>query len=373
MKPIRSFAALSLALVAIALTFKASAQSTHVLPRRPNIILIVANGLSAGDLSCYGQTLFQTPNLDKLAASGVRLTHYSAGAPAGSPARAALMTGRDISNAADDVTLTPGEITVAQLLKNSGYFTSLIGEWDLGDEGSSGAPWLKGFNEFAGYFDGRDAADAYAQSMWRYECDPVHNDIQAYNGTAAIYANSGGQKIQYTPDFLTTLAMKAAENNQPTPFNHYRPFFLVLTCPIPGNGNREVPTDAPFSEEPWPQAEKNRAAMISRLDNNVGQMLAQLDKLGQSTNTVIFFTSDTVPKNVGGTDPRFFHENPSTNSLLVPMIVSWPGTIPAGKVSDLDCSARDFLPTVAGLGLVTPPGKIDGTSFLPTLFGKSRK
>jgi arylsulfatase A-like enzyme len=373
MNSIRSFVTLALALAAIALTINASAQSSHPLPRRPNIILIVANGLSAGDLSCYGQTFFQTPNLDRLAAGGVRLTRYTAGGPAGPPARAALMTGRDISNAADDVTLTPGEITIAQLLKNSGYFTSLIGEWDLGDEGSSGAPWLKGFNEFAGYFDSRDAADAYAQYMWRYECDPVHTDIQAYNGTASIYANSGGQKGQYTSDFLTTLAMKAAEINQPTPLNRHRPFFLVFTCPIPGNGNREVPTDAPFSEEPWPQAEKNRAAMISRLDNNVGQLLGQLDKIGQTTNTVIFFTSDTVPKKVDGTDPKFFHENPSTNSLLVPMIVSWPGTIPAGQVADLDCSARDFLPTVAGLGLVTPPGRIDGVSFLPALFAKTRK
>src|SRR5215469_18751298 len=196
MNSIRSFATLALALAAIALTFNAGAQSAHPLPRRPNIILIVANGLSAGDLSCYGQTLFQTPNLDKLAASGIRFTRYSAGAPAGSPARAALMTGRDISIAADDVTLTPGEITSAQLLKNSGYFTSLIGEWDLGGEGSSGAPWLKGFDEFAGYFDSQTAADAYAQFMWRYECDPDYNNVQEYNGTEPIYANSDGKKVQ---------------------------------------------------------------------------------------------------------------------------------------------------------------------------------
>jgi arylsulfatase A-like enzyme len=369
MNSIRSFAALALAAIA----FAASAQSSHPMPRRPNIILIVANGLSAGDLSCYGQTLFQTPNLDKLAAGGVRFTHYSAGAPAGSPARAALMTGRDISFGADDVTLTPGETTFAQLLKNSGYFTSLIGEWDLGGDGSTGAPWLKGFNEFAGYFDSKDAANAYVQYIWRYECDPVHEDLQAYNESQQVYDNAGGQKVQYTPDYLTSLAMRFTVNHQPVWFTHYRPFFLMFTCPIPGNGNREVPTDAPFSEEPWPQAEKNRAAMISRLDNDIGQLLAHLDKIGQTTNTVIFFTSDTAPKKIGGTDPKFFHENISTNSLLVPMIVSWPGKIPAGQVSDLECSARDLLPTVAGLGLVAPPGKIDGTSFLPVLFGKTRK
>ena len=371
MKFTRLFTCLVLALAATA--FSAAAQSSRPLPRRPNIILIVANGLSAGDLSCYGQTLFQTPTLDKLAAGGIRFTHYSAGAPAGSPARAALMTGRDISSAANDVTLLPGDMTVAELLKNSGYFTSLIGEWDLGGEGSSGAPWFKGFNEFAGYFTSPDAADPYAQSIWRYECDPVHNDLQLFNGTEQVYANSGGQKVQYIPDWLVTLAGTFVDKHRPDVFNHYRPFFLMLSCPIPGNGNRVVPTDAPFSEEPWPQAQKNRAAMISRLDNNIGQLLQQLDKIGQTSNTVVFFTSDTISKKAGGIDPKFFHENPSTNSLRVPMIVSWPGKIPAGQVSDLDCSARDFLPTVAGIGAVTPPGKIDGVSFFPALFGQTNK
>ncbi len=298
MKPTRLLSCLALVLMATALG--AAGQSSHPLPRRPNIILIVANGLSAGDLSCYGQTLFQTPNLDKLAAGGIRFTHYSAGSQAGSPARAALMTGKDISIGTNDVTLVPSDITIAELLKSSGYFTSLIGEWDLGGEGSSGAPWFKGFNEFAGYFTSSDAADPYSQSMWRYECDPIHNDLQVYNGTEPIYANAGGQKVQYTADFLTSLAMAFTGKHQPMWFDHYRPFFLMLSCPIPGNGNRAVPTDAPFSEEPWPQAQKNRAAMISRLDNNIGQLLQQLDKIGQTTNTVIFFTSDTVPKKPEG-------------------------------------------------------------------------
>jgi len=370
MKPIHLLSCMVAALAALAVS--AAAQS-HPLPRRPNIILILANGLSASDLSCYGQTEFQTPNLDKFAAGGIRFTHYSAGAPESSPARAALMTGRDISAAANDVTLTPSEITIAQLLQASGYFTSLIGEWDLGGEGSSGAPWLKGFDEFAGYFNSDDAADAYAQSIWRYECDPIHNNLQVYNGTEAVYANGGGQKMQYIPDFLTTLAMTFTKKHQQQWYTHYRPFFLVLSCPIPGNGNREVPTDAPFSEEPWPQPEKNRAAMIARLDNNIGELLKQLDTIGQTTNTIIFFTSDTVPKKAGGIDPKFFHENPSPDGLSVPMIVSWPGKIPSGQVSDLSYSARDFLPTVADIGLVAPPGKIDGVSFLPALFGRGSK
>lgn len=371
MKPIRHFTGILFVLVAFGLA--SAAQPSHPLPRRPNIILIVADGLSANDLSCYGQAQFQTPNLDKLAAGGVRFTHYTAGAPASSPARAALMTGRDISIAADDVTLVPDDVTIAQLLSNSGYFTSLIGEWDLGGEASSGAPWLKGFDEFAGYFTTEDAANAYAESIWRYECDPVHNNLQRFNQSEQVYPNAGGQRGQYIPDWLTTLAMTVARKHEPTRFTHYRPFFLVLSYPVPGDGNRIVPTDAPFSEEPWPQQEKNRVAMIARLDNNIGQLLQQLDKINQASNTVIVFTSDTIPKKAGGIDPKFFHENDSPDSLLVPMIVSWPGKIPAGRISNQDCSAHDVLPTIAGIGLVAPPGKIDGTSLLPALFGQTRK
>lgn len=367
MKPVSFLFIVFLALAA----FQFSASAQRPMPRRPNIILIVADGLSAGDLSCYGQTLFQTPNMDKLAAEGIRFTNYIAGGVASSPARAALMLGKDVSYAPDaEYSLTPNDITVAQLLKNSGYFTGLIGEWGLGDSGSTGAPWLKGFNEFAGFFDSSEGADVYADSFWRYEPDPLHEDLQMYNGREAIYDNTGGRKNNYVPDWFTALANKFAENHEPGRFNHYRPFFLVLSCTIPGNGYREVPTDAPFSEEAWPQPEKNRAAAISRLDDDIGRLLEQLNKLGEASNTVIFFTSDTVPKKGGGVDPKFFHEMSSTNDLRVPMIVHWPGRIPAGQVSGLECSARDFLPTAATIALTQPPEKIGGHSFFSDLFGQ---
>ena len=371
MKPLRFVSCVLLALAAFQLS--AAAQSAHPMPRRPNIILIVADNLAASDLSCYGQTQFQTPNLDKLAAEGVRFTRYAAGAPAASPARAALMTGRAIGFAATNVTLNSDDVTIAQLLKNSGYYTSLLGEWDLGDKDSSGAPWQKGFDEFAGYFTPADAAAPYAGYIWRYESDPAISDDITYNGSEMVYANTGGKKVQYIPDWLFTLAVNVARHHLPDRQNHYRPFFLVLNCPIPGNGNRFVPTDAPYSDEPWPAAERNRAAMISRLDNSVGALLQSLDKLGQATNTVIFFTSDTVPQKAGGIDPKFFGEDVSTHTLYVPMIVHWPGRIAAGRVCDQESSACDFLPTVAGIGLVTPPAKIDGKSLFPFLFGPVSK
>ena len=351
----------------------AGAQSQQALPRRPNIILIVADGLSAGDLSCYGQAQFQTPNLDKLAAGGIRFTHYSAGGVASSRAHATLMTGKEIGTADADVTLAPDDTTIAQLLRSSGYFTCLVGEWNLGDQNSYGAPWLKGFNEFGGYFTLADAENAYADFIWRYEPAMGPGKAPTFNGPEMIYANTGGKQAEYIPDFLANMAMKFTKGHQPATYNHYQPFFLQLNFAIPGNGNHVVPTDAPFSEEPWPQAEKNRAAMIGRLDGYIGQLLEHLDNIRQATNTVIVFTSDTVPQKAGGTDPKFFQENTSPDSLLVPMIVSWPGKIPAGRVSDVACSARDFLPTVAAIGLVTPPEQVNGVSFAPALYGQAAR
>ena len=177
-------------------------QPAAALPRRPSIILIVADGLGYGDLSCYGQTKFQTPNLDGLAAEGIRFTNYYAGDAASSPARAALLLGRDsdhLRQRADvDVPLAPGEVTVAQLLKKSGYHTGLIGEWDLGDDTTGGAPWKKGFDEFAGYLDPNDATNYYADYMWRYAPREPSQPRRIIRGTdfigkEMIYPNTGGK------------------------------------------------------------------------------------------------------------------------------------------------------------------------------------
>jgi arylsulfatase A-like enzyme len=234
----------------------------------------------------------------------------------------------------------------------------------LGDENSSGAPWLRGFDEFAGYFAPADIANPYSDFIWRYEPDRTNADVAAFNGPEAVSANADGQPGQYIPDWLATLSNTFIKKHKPFWFNHYQPFFLELNCPLPGNGDRVPPSDAPYSEESWPPAEKNRAAMISRLDGYLGQLLQQLDKVNETSNTVIIFTSDTVPKKAHGIDPKFFQESSSPDSLKVPMMASWPGKIPAGEISDRDCSARDLLPTVAGIGLVTPPKEIDGVPFL---------
>ncbi len=359
------------------------------LPRRPSIILIVADGLGYGDLSCYGQTRFQTPNLDRLAAEGIRFTSYYAGDAASSPARAALMLGRDsghVKQRADvDVPLAADDITVAQVLKQSGYHTGLIGEWNLGNDATGGAPWKKGFDEFAGYFDPDDAKNYYADYMWRYApksfLDPTNNQMEDFIGREMLYANTTADKGIYIPDLLTKAAINFVKNNQPDPFNHYRPFFLLLNYNIPGTGRGPVPTDAPYSGEPWPQPEKNQAALIARFDGYIGQLEEQLQKLGLTNNVAIFFTSDTGPEQGGGADLKFFQgAGPFRGGrgelyeggLRVPMIVHWPGKIPAGQASDFTWAAWDFLPTAAGIALTQTTTNIDGISALPVLSGQTQ-
>ena len=351
------------------------------IPRRASIILVVADGLGCGDLSCYGQTNFQTPNLDKLAAEGMRFTNYYAGDAAGSPARAALMLGRDskhLRQRADaDIPLAPDEITVAQMLQQSGYHTGLIGEWNLGGENSSGAPWKKGFDDFAGYFDTNDAENFYADYVFRYAPRSIYDEttkqFNTFTGRNGILENTSGQKGKYIPDLLTQAALNYIQINQPDLSNRYRPFFLLLNYKIPGDGKSQVPTDAPFSEENWPQPAKNKAAMIARLDGYIGQLMDQLQKLGMTNNAAIFFTSATVPDKTAAVNPNYFHSVASTNDLRVPMIAHWPGQIPAGTVSGFKCSARDFLPTAAKIAFTKPPEGVDGASVLPVLQERAKK
>ena len=389
------FSGALLAATAFGILLAAPAQSLSTAdapppePRRPSIIFIECDGLGWGDLSCYGQTKFQTPNLDRLAAGGIRFTSYYAGDAASSPAEAALMLGRDaahLKQRADvDVPLAADDITVAQQLKQYGYHTALIGEWRLGGDGSSGAPWEKGFDEFNGLFDSQAAENYYSDYVWRYMPKPILNpaDAQtvAFNGREMLYPNVDQKKGLYLPDLFAKAAGNFIRVNQPGQFNGYRPFFLQLNYIIahPGDGNTmPVPTDAPYSDEPWPQPEKNRAAMIARLDSYLGQLQDELRTLGIESNTVVFFSSDTGPQTGGGVDPKFFQSAGPfrggrgglyEGGLRVPMIVSWPGTIRPGQVSNFPWAAWDFLPTALQIALREPPKNLDGLSVLPTLLG----
>lgn len=369
--------------------FAQSTNSPPPAPRRPNLIFILADDLGYGDLGCYGQTRIKTPNIDKMASEGIRFTGFYAGSTVCAPSRAALMLGKhtghlNIRGNGQGLALQPDEVTVAKVLKEAGYRTGLIGKWGLGDEGTTGVPSKQGFDDFVGYLNQTHAHDYYTDRLW-------HTDPRVpWDAWQYFHENQGGNKGLYTHDLFTTGATNFVRINKPDQFNKYRPFFLFLAYTIPhanneagratGNG-MQVPSDAPYSDEQWAQAEKNKAAMITRLDTDIGRLMDKLKQLKIDDDTVIFFTSDNGPHKEGGVDPKHFNSSGSFRGLKrdlyeggvrVPMIVRWPAKIKPGQVSDFIWANWDFLPTAADIALTKPPKDIDGFSVLPLLTGKTQ-
>ena len=252
-------------------------------PRRPNIIFILADDLGYGDLGCYGQEKIKTPNLDRLAAEGMRFTDFYAGSTVCAPSRCALMTGLHTGHCLirgnAKVALREADRTIAEILKNSGYHTGLAGKWGLGNENTSGVPQKKGFDEFVGYLDQTHAHNYYTDYLWRFDPRTGWDDKVIFPENQAL------DKKMYMPDLFTKAALNFVQINKQTALNHHRPFFLYLATIIPHANNEEgqrtgngmqVPSDAPYGDEPWPQTEKNKAAMITRLDADVGRILDSL-------------------------------------------------------------------------------------------------
>ena len=378
-------------------TLPVAAQSTNSspppAPRRPSIILIMADDLGYGDIGCYGQTRIKTPNIDRLASEGIRFTDCYAGSTVCSPSRAALMLGQhtghlSIRGNTRATTLSPGDVTVARVLHEAGYRTCLVGKWGLAEEGSPGVPQNMGFDEFVGYLSNAEAHDYYPDFLWRY--DPPVAGTSGFDGRMPFPENAGNRKGSYMPDLFTSAAMNFIKFNKPSPHNSYRPFFLFLSYNTPhanneegrrtGNG-MEVPDDAPYAGEQWTQQEKNKAAMITRMDAHIGRLLEHLKKLNIETNTVVFLSSDNGPHAEGGVDPKFhkssgplrgFKRDLYEGGIRVPMIVRWPARIKAGQVSDFAWAQWDFLPTAADIALAKTPKGIDGISIYPLLTGQAQ-
>jgi arylsulfatase A-like enzyme len=273
------------------------------------------------------------------------------------------------------------DVTVAEVLKNAGYHNVLFGKWGLGDEDSPGMPQKKGFDEFAGYLNQTHAHDYYTDHIYRYKPN-------RYDGWQQFPENREGKKGIYIPDLLTTAATNFIRFNEPNPRNPRVPFFLFLSTIIPhandeegrrtGNG-MQVPTDAPYSEESWPQVEKNKAAMITRLDAAVGAILETLKRSHLEQNTLVLFSSDNGPHQEGGVDPKFFNSSGPLRGIKrdlyeggirVPLMARWPGVIQPGQTNGELCAFWDFLPTVAELAGAKPTPNLDGISIAPTLLGK---
>jgi len=342
---------------------------------RPNIIFIMADDLGYGDLGCYGQKYIRTSCIDRMAAEGIRFTQCYAGSCVCAPSRSVLMTGQHTGHTRirenkcasggvrDEVTgggcrafLLEEDVTVAEVLKEAGYATAITGKWGLGDPDTPGIPTRQGFDQWLGYLNQNHAVYYYTDYLWRNEQKLM------------LEENRDGKRSLYTHDLFTEFALDFIRRHKD------KPFFLYVAYTIP-HFNLEVPDTEPYTDKPWPEKAKIFAAMITRMDKDVGRILSLLEQLGIDENTIVFFTSDNG--GAGGGGAMFNSNGPlrggkggfKEGGIRVPMVVRWPGKIPAGKVSDACWYFADVLPTLAELAAVAAPKNIDGISVLSALLG----
>jgi arylsulfatase A len=347
---------------------------------RPNIIYLLADDLGYGDLGSYGQQWIRTPHLDAMARQGMRFTDHYAGAPSCHPSRCVLFTGKHTGHAYirsnSKIPLRPTDFTVSQMLKQAGYATGGVGKWALGDGETSGAPWKKGMDEFFGYLDQTHAHGYYPEYLWR-------------NGQrVAIAENKHGQRKIYSHDLFADFALDFIRRHRDEPFFFYGAFTIPhaeVTVPPDSleeyRGRWPEPKSFPGSKTYCPQDQPRavRAAMITRLDRDLGRLFDLLEELNLSEKTIIFFSSDNGPITAGGQDPEFFDSNGPLRDLKftlreggirVPCLVRWTGRIAPGSVQPFVSDFADILPTCAELAGVTPPVGLDGESLVPILLGK---
>ncbi len=358
--------------------------------RKPNIIFIMADDLGYGDLGCYGQQQIQTPNLDRMAAEGMKFTDHYAGSTVCAPSRCVLMTGKHTGHAyirgnkevrpMGQWPLPPESQTVAELLKNEGYATGLIGKWGLGGPESTGIPNKQGFDYFYGYLGQRHAHNYYPEFLFRnQERVPLRNEVPNDRPDGAGQAS---EKNQYSHDLMAEEALNFIDRNADQPFFLYAAFTIPHANNEAGNEGMEVPEYGIYAEKDWPEPQKGLAAMIARMDKDVGRMLDRLKEHGIDEDTIVFFTSDNGPHAEGGNDPHFLNSNGPLRGIKrdlyeggirVPLIVRWPGKIQPGSESHHPSALWDFLPTAAELAGAEPPSQIDGISFLPELLGQRQE
>jgi arylsulfatase A-like enzyme len=362
-------------------------------PAKPNVVFILADDLGYGELGCYGENLIATPNLDRLAAGGLKFTQFYAGCSVCAPSRSVLMTGQDMGhttvrgNAGHGnmaaQSLKAGDITVARVLKDAGYRTGLIGKWGLGQENEEGEPRKQGFDEYFGFLNQTHAHNHYPDFLWRNgEKIALPNVVTPVGNVPGVgYAT---KRVSYAGDLFFD------EAHQFIARNRARPFFLYLALTTPhannersralGDGN-EVPDHHAYDDRPWNDSQKNHAAMITRMDAGVGAVLAQLKELGLEDTTLVIFTSDNGPHREGGPNynPAFFTASGPLRGIKrdlwdggirVPFLARWPGKIKAGETSAQVGYFGDILATLADLADAKTPARTDGVSLVPTLLGR---
>jgi arylsulfatase A-like enzyme len=360
---------------------------------KPNIIFILADDLGYGEVGCYGQKLLQTPHIDRLAAEGMRFTQYYAGSTVCAPSRSVLMTGQHLGHTTvrgnaggrgrEAQTLLPNDVTVARVLQRSGYATGLVGKWGLGELDSTGEPRKQGFDYYFGYLNQGRAHNHFPDFLWRNgEKVALPNDLVPVGTTPGVGYSTN--RVVYGDDLIARDACEFVEKNKA------KPFFLFYSMVTPhannersralGEGN-EVPDQGIYASKPWHNSARNHAAMVTRLDRDVGELMAQIKKLGLDDRTLVIFSSDNGPHREGGPnyDPAFFDvSGPVTGlkrsltdgGIRVPFIAWWPGRIKPGSVSNHVGYFGDMMATWAELAGAKPPAKIDSISIVPTLLGR---
>lgn len=369
-----------------------NAQENHVLDKsKPNIIYILADDLGYGDLSSYGQEKFTTPNIDKLAKEGMLFTQHYSGSSVCAPSRTSLMTGLNTGHTPirgnkgvepeGEYPIPNANFTIAELLKEKGYTTGAFGKWGLGYPGSEGDPLQQGFDTFFGFNSQALAHNYYPEHLW----DNKNKVI--------LIENEGIKNGQYAPDLIHQKALLFIEKNKS------QPFFLYYASVLPhaeliipqnnldkfiGKFNPEMAYKAKDNSKGLKKGEYSSqphchaafAAMITLLDDQVGEIVSKIKALGLENNTLIIFTSDNGPHKEGGADPDYFNSNGSLHGykrdlyeggIRVPMIAKWKGKIKEGSKTNHVSAFWDVMPTLAELEDAKINTAIDGISFLPTL------
>ncbi|MFM9118105.1 MAG: arylsulfatase, partial [Planctomycetota bacterium] len=380
---------------------------------RPNIVFILCDDLGYGDVGCFGQQKIRTPNIDRLAREGMRLTTHYSGNAVCAPSRCVLMTGKHPGHAfiRDNRQYRGNEegqypipadlVTLPKILQQLGYVNGAFGKWGLGAPATSGEPLRQGIDRFFGYNCQAVAHNFYPPTLWD-NATQIKLNNPAFAAHQKLPAGADPEKPEsyaryrgqdYAPDRIAAEALKFVRQHAE------RPFFLYYPTTVPHLA-LQVPEDSlqeyagKFPEQPYvgnrgylpnltPRA--TYAAMITRLDREIGKLLGLLDELKIADRTLVVFTSDNGPlyDELGGTDTEFFGSAGGLRGrkgslyeggVRVPCVVRWPGRVAAGSTSDRVTGFEDWLPTLLEIGGESAriPAGLDGVSFAPTLLGKSQ-
>lgn len=354
----------------------------------PNIVFILADDLGYGDCGCYGQKRLSTPNIDRLAAQGLRWTQFYAGSTVCAPSRCVLMTGKHTGrclirgNSKDS--LPADEKVFTEVLAEQGYRCGLFGKWGLGQAGTSGAPLRKGFHEFFGYLDQTHAHNFFPTFLDANEGTfPLANIVPNASPAGAGVAT---ERVDDASELILQGALSFVESHRDAPFF----LFFSLNLPHANNEAGKLGTQefgfGKYASTDWPDAEKGFAHCVEKMDQQIGRLVDRIDELGLGNSTVIFFSSDNGPHHEGGHSDRFFESSgPLRGSkrdlidggIRVPTIARWTGTITPNSTTDQLGCFDDLFPTFVRLATGTQatskdllPADLTGVSLVPTLLGK---